>query len=195
MRPVAWYLKTAPTTEPLSSTEAKLHLRVDASDEDTLITALITAARQHVENIAGRALISQTWVALFEEWPKDHFELPMATPLVSVSSVKYTPDGGVETTLSSSVYYANTVAYVGNVSLADDQAWPTDTLRTQNPISVEYVCGNANAAAVPSAIKAAMLLHIGHLFENREAVNIGNTVNELPLAYEALIAPYRVRTL
>lgn len=44
---------------------------------------------------------------------------------------------------------------------------------------------------VPQAIKQAMLLLIGHWYENREAVNIGSAANEFPLAVDALLAPYR----
>ena len=53
------------------------------------------------------------------------------------------------------------------------------------------IAGYGAAAAVPAAIKQAMLLLIGHWFANREAVNVGNIVTAMPLAVEALIAPYR----
>lgn len=45
---------------------------------------------------------------------------------------------------------------------------------------------------IPEEFKAAMLLMIGHLYVNREAINIGNIVNELPLGWEDLLAPERV---
>ena len=54
-------LVTAPTEEPVSLAEAKLHLRVDYTNDDVLIGALITAARQHAENDTRRALVTQTW--------------------------------------------------------------------------------------------------------------------------------------
>ena len=54
-------LTTAPAVEPISLAEAKAHLRLDASDEDALLTALITAARMFVERTLGVALITQSW--------------------------------------------------------------------------------------------------------------------------------------
>ena len=51
---------TAPTAEPITLAEAKLHLRVNNSVEDALITALITASRQFVEGYTWRPLMTQT---------------------------------------------------------------------------------------------------------------------------------------
>jgi peptide/nickel transport system permease protein len=51
---------TAPASEPITLTEAKAHLRVDFDDDDTLITAMIAAARGYVEEHCNRALLTQT---------------------------------------------------------------------------------------------------------------------------------------
>ena len=55
---------TAPTVEPVSLAEAKLHCRVDTTDENTLLSALIVAAREYVEQVTGRALITRTYRAM-----------------------------------------------------------------------------------------------------------------------------------
>lgn len=41
-------------------------------------------------------------------------------------------------------------------------------------------------------VKAAMLLLIGHWYENRESVAIGDTAVAIPFAVEALLQPYRI---
>ena len=62
-------LVTAPASEPVSLAEAKAHLRIEAADDDSLIGALITAARQSAEAHMRRALMSQTWRLSLDRFP------------------------------------------------------------------------------------------------------------------------------
>ena len=48
-----------------------------------------------------------------------------------------------------------------------------------------------SALVLDDDITTAMLLLIGHWYENRESVVIGSTTSELPMAVESLISPYR----
>jgi hypothetical protein len=45
---------------------------------------------------------------------------------------------------------------------------------------------------VPAAIKAAMLLLIGHLYENRELVDM-KQMYQVPFGVKALLAPFEIR--
>ena len=55
--------------EPISLAEAKLHLRVDITDDDVLISALIGSARRFAENQLQRSLISQAWRSVIDSFP------------------------------------------------------------------------------------------------------------------------------
>lgn len=44
---------------------------------------------------------------------------------------------------------------------------------------------------VPASLIAAMKLMIGHWYERRESVNVGNIVNEIPMGVPALVWPYK----
>ena len=87
---------TAAAAVPVTLTEAKAHLRVDYTTDDTLITTLINVATEYAEKRLGRALITQTWAAYFNDWDEafanspdnDAIHLPYA-PLQSVTHIKY----------------------------------------------------------------------------------------------------------
>ena len=53
---MAYKVITAVATEPVTSTEAKAHVRVIGTTDDTLIAALISSAREFAEHYTGRAL-------------------------------------------------------------------------------------------------------------------------------------------
>lgn len=188
-------LVTAPASEPISRTEAKLHCRVDHSAEDDLLDWLITAARQHVENYTGRALIEQTWKAYFEEW-EDEFHLPYA-PLISVTHVKYTDVTNTTTTVSAADYFVNAIEQPGEVKLAYGKAWPSATLQVANPIEIQFIAGYGTAgSSIPMPIRQAMYLLIEHWYRNRAGVTVGNTAAAisapLQIGIDSLLANYRV---
>jgi len=184
-------LITPPAKEPLTLLEVKNNLRLDHDDhnEDTLIEDLITAARQHAENVlAWRAFITQTWELWLDAWPgKDYIELPRP-PLQSVTSVNYYDVDDTETTFAAGSYFVDTKSEDGRVGLNHGQSWPGTTLRPFNGICVTFVAGyGADGSFVPAKFRKGLLLLVGHWYEHREEVVIGVTPSTVPMAAEALI--------
>jgi uncharacterized phiE125 gp8 family phage protein len=183
-------LVTAPAIEPITLQEAKDHMRVDHAYDDALIEPLITAAREMVESITRRALITQTWDYYLDTFP-NVLRLPMS-PLQSISSITYTDVDGASQTLSSAVYVVDSDHEPGRVYEGYSQSWPS-TQSIRKAVKVRYVAGYGDAAVdVPMPIRQAMLLIIGHLYENREPYITGTTISKSPMAAESLLGPYRV---
>lgn len=171
---MALKLHTAPTDPVITVAEAKLHLRVDGSDEDTLIEALIDAATLDAEHIMGRALMPQKWQLTLDAF-EDSMDLQRA-PVTAVDSVKYVAEtDGVLTTLDPSGYqFASGSDYSARVLLAYGQTWPA-TREQAEAVQIVFSCGYADAASVPEPIKAWIKLRIGALYAFRESVGSSDT--------------------
>jgi uncharacterized phiE125 gp8 family phage protein len=182
-------LITAPSTNPVDSATVKAHLRVIGSSEDSLIdlyTGAATSALDGPNGLLGRALVTQTWEYSLDSFPSEAIQIPLP-PLQSVTSIKYIDTAGAEQTLLNTRYTVDTSGDPGWV-IVDADGWP-DTFDTANAVVIRFVCGYGVATAVPAPIRAAILLHAGDLFENRQ---IGSEKqlysNE---AYDRLTFPYR----
>jgi uncharacterized phiE125 gp8 family phage protein len=125
------------------------------SDEDDLLTAVLAAARNHVENITRRQLVTATWDYTLEDWPDgDAIVLPFGN-LASVTHVKYTDSDLTETTMTVTTDYTveTNGEQCGRIVLPYQGSWPSVTLSPSNPISIRFVCGYTT---VPEMLKVAV---------------------------------------
>lgn len=180
---------TAPTAEPVSLTEAKLHLRVDHDEEDSLILGLIVAAREYAEMVTNRQLVTATWTAKLDYFPAYELRLPHP-PLASVTSIAYVDSQGTSQTLSASLYSVDTTSKPGMVTPIYGETWPA-VQGQHHAVTIVYVAGHGGPESVPDGIKKAMLMSVGHWYENREAVVFGGPA-EVPMAVDALLSPFKV---
>lgn len=157
-------LVTAPSIEPVSLAEAKLHLKIDHTDEDAFITSLLSMARFRVEEYCHVGLLTQTWALKAESFPNE-LELPYAGTLQSVTHVKYLNPLGVLTTLNSSEYFVSTDE--GKIYLTDDFSNP-ELFEYGWPVTITYVVGATAANLIPERFKHAIKILLTAHYENRE---------------------------
>lgn len=171
----------------ISTADAKDHLRVTSSDDDTYIDGLISAARNYIETVTGRAMLSQTWLASF-----DHFEclrlfLPVP-PLISVTQVQYRDnvDGTLQTWAASN-YEVNTMSEPAAIRFDE---LPSYDSTKENPIQVTFTSGYTTPPR--ELIHAAKLL-VSHWYRSRSSVVNAREVDPavLPIAFWALVSPYK----
>lgn len=206
---MAWSVTTPPATEPVALADAKLHLRVDTTADDTLIASLIQAAREHVERVCQRALMPQVWTERRTTFPgtPDLQNIPGApfgflrvpnlvqqTILLVggkvrvVDSVTYVDDTGASQTLDPAAYITDLTTEPAQVVPAYGTSWPA-TREQPGAVAVQYQVGYADANSVPAALKAAILLILADLYANREAA-VGGPIVENP-AVSRLLDPYK----
>ena len=187
-------LLSPPEEGPIALEEARAHLRVDSTAEDYIIEAMLEAAVQHVETLTNRALMPQVWSATFPSAPyrdwcrRAPLRLPKA-PLLGVTAVETLDPAGVTSVVASTGYSVATpsgpTAGAGWLTWADGVSYPDGRLR------VTFRAGYARAEAVPAALRAAALLILGDLFENREGGSQGRAYVVNPTV-ERLLRPFLV---
>lgn len=183
---MALKLITPPAVEPVTLAEAKLHLRVDAADEDLLIESLISAAREAAEHEIGRALGEQTRELVLDGFP-EAFVLRGA-PILSLVSVKYLDADGNQQTLDPADTLLDMDSEPGYLMPAYGKAWPA-SFPVPNAVRVRYTCGYT---AAPRPIKQWLLLAVGTMYAQRESVVIGQIAALPDRFWQGLLDPYRL---
>jgi hypothetical protein len=195
---------TAPVNPVVSTADMKAYLRIDTSDEDTLITAFVKAATLRAESYTGRKFITQTQKLVMDFFPmyqpkrfgQDnspspyHYlgtDKPIQLPfgaVQSVSSVKYYTSDNTLNTYSSSNYYTDVSS--GRVITNDNTFFPTD-LREFSAVEVEFVCGYGDDSTdVPQDIVEAVKQIAAGMYEAREVEC------EIPCCASVLLSSYKL---
>lgn len=143
--------------------------------EDDLLEAIIQGAREHVEDVTRRYLVTQTWDYSIDAWPTSNYIKLPGGNLQTVTSIKWKDTDGTETTLTPTTDYLveTNGEQCGRIVLPYGVTWPSGTFYPSNPITIRFVAGWTTAALVPAKIKAAILLICGDLYVNREGQLFG----------------------
>ena len=148
--------------------EAKLHLRVDGTDEDALIGVYIAAAEQSAVSLLDRGVYAD------------------GTAL------------GVARAAALGELVAATVTYTAAIAAAQALADTTEQAAATQAAGYAYLRAQVayrqtmDGMVVNDTIKSAVLLIVGHLYAHREDVLSGVSVAKLPNGAEWLLAPYKV---
>ncbi|MBY6239748.1 head-tail connector protein [Methylosinus sp. Sm6] len=184
-------LLSGPAVEPISLAEAKAWLRLDSSDEDELLAALIVSARLTLEAFTRRFFITQSWRMTFDAWPASAMRQRMlavpVAPLRGVTAIRVYDARDVATTLGAGEYSASPAQEHGRIAFVEAPPAPG---RAADGVEIDLVAGYGDAAShTPEPLRRALLSLVAHWRENRgdEAVEAAR----LPALVAALARPYR----
>lgn len=182
---------TPPAAYPISVSEVKSHLRVDHDDEDAEIEQSLKAAIRRIDgpNGIGYALVTQTWTYVLDGF-ETPIELPGA-PVASITSIAYIDTDGTTQTLDTADYRLVSEVIPSVIEPAYGTAWPA-TRAVAGAVTVVYTIGVA-AEDVPADLTEAVAQIAAHFHENREAVAIGVSVKDMPMAAVSVLDGYRQR--
>lgn len=185
------------SAEPLTLADARLQCKVDAYDsttsppshpDDDLIRALITTAREHIENFCNVIMTDAVYefrVGAFG----DALALPRG-PVADVDWVKYLDENEQLQALDVSVYYLDDNPWSPTIGLKKDQMWPT-TRKRDDAVRVQFSGGFYSPTfPMPAQLLQAMKMMIGHWYRNRMAADPVELF-EVPLGAQLLMMPHR----
>ncbi len=209
------------TGEPVALADAKAYARVDLTDDDALITALIAAGRRRVEKETGLALMTQSWIAVLDRWPDGAGagglsspwwdgvrEAPLAMvsptsvieipkrPFQAVTQIRLRDAYGDFTTVDPAIYYSEVSDMRGRILRKLGTIWPVIVMAPKSAIEISFTAGfdAAPHSGVPEDLLTAIKMLVKHWYDNREPAADGR-VTKVPHHVEAILGSYRAARL
>ncbi len=187
--------------EPIRMEEAWWHLRVDdggGPNDDWIEQIGIPAARTWCEQYTGLSIAKRTLEMSADRFDAE-IEIPFG-PVDSLVSVTYTDPQGVSQVAVPAAYELDPYSSPNVLRPAYGTSWPV-ARGSANSVLIRYVVGysvlgdNPMVNPLPGTMRAALLMMLAHLFENREATAItrATDVQEMPLGVKSLLDFHRVR--
>ncbi len=215
-------LLAAPAAEAVTLDEAKAHMRIDIADDDAIVTGLIAAARETIENLTGRKLITQKWRVIFDRFTRDEvtfvafnrlfvrsvfdiaanhltpdstrvIRIPMA-PLQSIDLFTVIDSANASADFDPANFIADIDSEPARIVLKQSSDWPYPAadLATANAVHIDFTAGYGLTGA---AVPESLKLAIKMLaahWYENREHTSPLTIKEVPMSVGALIQNYRL---
>ena len=168
--------------------DLKAHMRVTHTQEDTLISALRSAAIAWVEEHCNIKLGSYTARGYLPGFYNSY--IPIG-PVTAISEVKYQTTADTDydtdlTTLASTYWFTDLISQPARIAFRE---YPTTYDYALTPVVVSF---NAGYTTMPAPVLQAIRLLVAHMYENRQEEITGQITTRLKFGLEALLNPYRI---
>ncbi len=175
-------------SDVVSTADLKAFLRVEHSEEDTLIEAMREAAILHIENVTNLRIGDRS-VSITYEDVYSKFEIPVGPVDVTGFTLLYRTDASTMTTMVKDTdYYLDHLRKPAQVSLINvPNVYDYSFYKMQVVATVGYT-----EATVPEAIVHAIKLLVAHMYELRQPEIVGTITTQVKLGLDALLNPYRI---
>ena len=188
---MALRVSVEPAIEPITTAEGRAHLRQDLRDDDMAIDAAIRAARAYAENYTRRKFITQT-VELIQTGFGSGLVSLQTGRIQSIESIEYLDGLAATQVLAASEYQLVRSCQPWAVAPSYGKTWPV-TLSYYDSVTITFVAGYGDDPEdVPQDIRQAILLLLGHFYENRSDEVTGTIVSSHVLRSQDLLKPYRI---
>ena len=202
-------IHTAESAYAVTTTQIKNWVKVDGSDDDTVIGELQKVVHNWAKRYTKRSLTTQTlqlfidsvydvdvpvkegmYIGIDQDMSRRAIIMPFS-PVASITHVKSYDDNDTATTFASSNYFLDNAAAPNRFLLRQGKSYPTG-LRVANSIEIQYVAGYGGQTDVPYDIQYACLIYAAYLFEHRGDLIAGKDITA-PTSATQLLEPYTIK--
>ena len=168
--------------------DLKAHMRVTHTAEDTLISALRSAAISWVEEHCNIKLGSYTARGYLPGFYNSY--IPIG-PVTDVTEVKYQTTADTDyttdlTTLVAGNWFTDTISQPARIAFRD---YPNVYEYALTPVVVSFTAGYST---MPAPVLQAIRLLVAHMYENRQEEITGTITTRLKFGLDALLNPFRI---
>ena len=168
--------------------DLKAHMRVTHTAEDTLITALRSAAISWIEEHCNIKLGSYTARGYLPGFYNAY--IPVG-PVTAITEVKYQTTADKDyasdlTTLAAGNWYTDTISQPARIAFRD---YPQVYEYALTPVVVTFTSGYST---MPAPVLQAIRLLVADMYENRQEEVIGAITTRLKFGLDALLNPFRI---
>ena len=175
-----------PAQEPITLAEAKAQLRVDFNDDDGLLARLISTAVAFTDakGALGKAMITQKW----RQFPgtKPTIVRLLINPVQAVLAIRYFDLDGNQQFDDLNNYSVFATNGYTVIQPKPGFTWP-EVQDRPDAIGIDYEAGYGdNPSDVPQTVRHALMMLVGHWYEQRENTSEGKP-QTVPFGFEELI--------
>lgn len=183
------HLISSPDDTAISLEDLRSHSRVDARDDDTMLSGYIAAATLTVEGFIKQKLLAHVYEQTFDFGFPNVIRTDIGPVMKSDDIViTYTDDAGVVQTLDHSSYQVS-LGPRAVIIPAYGQTWPT-TRHVLDAVRVRFTAGAEKREDIHKAITQALLMTAATLYEFRENIVVGASVAEVPENSRNILIPF-----
>lgn len=174
-------IKTQPSVEPVTTAEFKTYVKVDFTDDDTLIGEILKAARRQAEQYTQRAFLSQV-ITLFWDRYQQEMSIPYP-PNISIDKVELRFEDQTEVLTLNTDYF---------VLGLETKRIRIPTVSSRQSLEIEITAGYGTSATdVPLDIKLAIMKIAANYYDNRVDF-MSDAANLIPENSRSLLDQYVV---
>ena len=189
---------TAPEQEPVTLEQLKGHLKITHDEEDDILRIYLRAAVQWCEDFTNRALVTQQWKWVLQDfpWGGRPFVLPFGQ-CSAVAGIDYYDTNDSQIQLRGPTSTGSPAGTDYQEDLTDDegaiiapkagQSWPSVYTDRLSPVEVNFTVG-WSVAEVPAPLVQAVLYRADDFYSFRGSADEGGGTELAKLQCD----PYRI---